>query len=112
MATITKRSGRWRAQVRRIGHRPLSQSFASRAEAAVWGRDTEAKMDKGQSVDPGRRIAFAEVLRAYRSHVTHSKSMSRSKAQALDKIEKLLGAYRLVELKTPVMVAYCETREK
>jgi integrase len=112
MATITKRNGRWRAQVRRIGHRPLSQSFASKAEAAVWGRDTEAKMDKGQSVDPGRRITFAGVLRAYREHVTHSKGMSRSKAQALDKIEKLLGPRRLAEIKTPVLVAFCDTRER
>jgi hypothetical protein len=112
MATITKRNGRWRAQVRRLGHRPLSQSFASKAEAAVWGRDTEAKMDKGQSADPGRRVTFAEVLTAYREHVTHSKAMSRSKAQALDKIKKLLGPRRLVELKTPALVAYCDTREK
>ena len=69
MATITKRGARWRAQVRRQGHTQLSQSFASKAEAAAWARDTEARMDKGQSVDPGRRITFAEVLAAYRKHV-------------------------------------------
>jgi hypothetical protein len=98
MATITKRGNRWRAQVRRIGRSPLSQAFASKAEASVWARETESKMDKGQSVDPGRRITFAEVLDAYRDHVMHSKGMSRS-PQALDKIGKLLGARRLGELK-------------
>jgi integrase len=113
MATIVKRGSRWRAQVRRLGHSPLSQSFATRAEAAAWARDTESKMDKGQSVDPGRRITFGAVMQAYRAHLAHSKKgMGRSKALALNKIEKLLGARRLIELKTPALVAYCETREK
>jgi integrase len=44
--------------------------------------------------------------------ITHSKGMSRSKAQALDKVEKLLGSRRLVEIKTPALVAFCDTREK
>jgi len=37
--------------------------------------------------------------------------MSQSKAQALDKIEKLLGKRRLVELKTTAFVDFCKTRE-
>jgi integrase len=69
-------------------------------------------MDKGQSVDPGRRIAFGDVMQAYRAHVASSKGMGRSKAQALDKIEKLLGARRLIELKTPALVSFAETRER
>lgn len=112
MATIAKRGNRWRAQVRRIGRSSLSQAFASKAEASVWARETESKMDKGQSVDPGRRITFAEVLDAYRDHVMQSKGMSRSKTQALDKIGKLLGARRLVELKTATLIEFCKTREQ
>jgi integrase len=112
MATIVKRGSRWRAQVRRLGHSTLSQSFASRAEAAAWARDVESKIDKGQSVDPGRRITLGEVMQAYRAHVVSSKGMGRTKAQALDKIEKLLSARRLIELKTPTLVAFAETRER
>jgi integrase len=52
-------------------------------------------------------------MQAYRAHLAHSKKgMGRSKALALNKIEKLLGARRLIELKTPTLVAFCETREK
>jgi integrase len=111
MATIVKRRDRWRAQIRRIDHRPLSKSFATKQEAAIWARDMEHKIDRGQSVDPGRRISFADVLSAYREHVAVAKGMSRSKAQALDKIEKLLGKRRLVELKTTAFVDFCRTRE-
>jgi hypothetical protein len=69
-------------------------------------------MDKGQSVDPGRRITFGDVMQAYRGHVASSKGMGRTKAQALDKIEKLLGARRLIELKTPTLVTFAEARER
>jgi integrase len=111
MATIVKRRDRWRAQIRRIDHKPLSKAFATKQEAAAWARDIEHKIDRGQSVDPGRRISFSDVIAAYREHVAVSKGMSRSKAQALDKIEKLLGKRRLVELKTTAFVDFCKTRE-
>lgn len=111
MATIVKRRDRWRAQIRRIDHKPLSKSFGTKQEAAVWVRDMEHKIDRGQSVDPGRRITFADVLIAYREHVAVSKGMSRSKTQALDKIEKLLGKRRLIELKTAAFVEFCRARE-
>jgi integrase len=110
MATLVKRGDRWRAQVRRLGEPALSKTFASRAEAAAWARDVEHKLDRGQSVDPGRRLSFADVLAAYREHIA-SKGMSRSKAQALDKIGKLIGHRRLVELKTTTFIEFCRTRE-
>ena len=83
MATIVKRGPRWRAQVRRTDHSTLSKTFAVRADAAAWARDVEAKIDKGQAVNPGRRITFAEVATAYRNQLLASKGLGRSKAQAL-----------------------------
>jgi hypothetical protein len=81
--TTWLRGPRWRAQVRRTDHSTLSKTFAVRADAAAWARDVEAKIDKGQAVDPGRRITFAEVATAYRNQLLASKGLGRSKAQAL-----------------------------
>lgn len=111
MATIVKRGPRWRAQVRRTGHSTLSKTFAARADALAWARDIEAKIDKGQAVEPGRRIMFAELMTAYRTQLLDSKGIGRSKAQALDKLMKLLGPRRLVELKTTAFLDFCKTRE-
>ena len=111
MATIVKRGPRWRAQVRRIGHNTLSKTFAARADAMAWARDIEGKIDKGQSVEPGRRITFAELMTAYREQLLASKGIGRSKAQALDKLMKLLGPRRLVELKTTAFLEFCRARE-
>src|SRR3984957_3223926 len=111
MATIVKRGPRWRAQVRRTGHSTLSKTFAARADAMAWARDIEGKIDKGQAVDPGRRITFAELMTAYREQLLASKGIGRSKAQALDKLMKLLRPRRLVELKTSAFLEFCKTRE-
>jgi integrase len=110
MATFTRRGTRWRAQVRRVGQSPVSKTFASRADAASWARDIEHKIDRGQTIDPGRKFKFSEVAAAYRQHLSH-KGMGRSKLQALDKIQKSLGHRRLIELKTPVFIDFCKTRE-
>jgi integrase len=110
MATFIKRGTRWRAQVRRIGQSALSKTFANRADAVAWARDVEHRIDKGQAVEPGRKFTFAQILSAYREHIA-SKGTSRSKAQALDKIGKLLGHRRLVELKTTTFIEFCKTRE-
>ena len=109
MATFSKRGTRWRAQVRRIGQSPLSKTFASRTEAVAWARDVEHRIDKGQAIDPGRKLTFSDLLAAYREH--GPKGMSRSKAQALDKIGKLLGQRRLIELKTTAFIDFCKERE-
>jgi integrase len=111
MATFTKRGARWRAQVRRIGESPLSKTFANRSDAAAWARDVEHKIDRGQTIDPGRKFKFSEVAAAYRENLS-SKGMGRTKSQALGKIEKLLGHRRLIELKTLTFVDFCKTREE
>lgn len=111
MATFSKRGDRWRAQVRRTGQPSLSKSFKTKAEATTWAREAEHKIDRGQSIDPGRRITFGELLTAYREHVGRSKGMSRSKEQALTKLEKLLGKRRLIELKTAGFLDFCKARE-
>src|SRR5205823_1343642 len=89
---------------------PLSKTFANRADAVAWARDVEHKIDRGQTIEPGRKVTFAELLAAYREHVA-AKGMSRSKAQALDKIGKLLGQRRLIELKTMAFIDFCKARE-
>jgi hypothetical protein len=110
MATILKRGDRWRVHVRRFGHDPISKTFASRTDGAAWAREIETKIDRGQAVDPGRKTTFKEVLVAYRENLS-TKGISRSKAQALQKIEKLLGVRRLVEFKATTFIDFCKTRE-
>jgi integrase len=111
VATLTKRGSRWRAQVRRPGHKSLSKSFPTRKAAEVWARDVEAQLDKHLSVDVGLRITFSELMRSYREDASR-KGFSPSKHRALKKIELMLGSRRLVELNTSAFRTFCKTREE
>ncbi len=117
MATIIKRGDSWRAQVRRAGNRPLSKTFQTKDAAAAWAREIEHQIDRGQTVDAGRRVTFGELVRAYREQLQtpnatgRARGIGRSKAQILDKLERQLGPRRLIELKAPTFIDFCRTRE-
>lgn len=45
MASILKVGDAWRAQVRGKGHKSMSETFPTKAQAAAWARKFEAEMD-------------------------------------------------------------------
>jgi hypothetical protein len=47
VASIRKRDGRWRAQVRKRGYKPQFGSFTQKSEAIAWARQLESEMDRG-----------------------------------------------------------------
>jgi hypothetical protein len=58
MATIDRRRGKWRAQVRRRGH-GLIKTFAVRSDAELWAREIERAID--MDIDPSaRRLSTKE----------------------------------------------------
>ena len=47
MAYFQKRSGSWRAIVKRKGFDRITQTFDTKATAEAWARQIEAEMDRG-----------------------------------------------------------------
>lgn len=64
MATISKRGGRWRAQVRRTGLKPLSATFESKARAQAWATQQEAEILAGKRGEYPKK-SFADALDKY-----------------------------------------------
>ena len=76
MATIRKRGSKWQVQIRRKGSSPVSRSFLSRKDAAEWGRQSEALVDRrGLSTDPRLLddLTFGQLLIRYRDKVVATK---------------------------------------
>ena len=48
MGTIRKRNGKYQAQVRREGVKPVSKTFLTKKDAEVWVRGIEARIDAGE----------------------------------------------------------------
>src|SRR5579885_2933669 len=73
-------NGRWQAQVRRRGIRPLAKTFETRQDALRWARHAESEMDRGMFLDrsEAERTTLAEIIERYLAEVTPLKKSARS----------------------------------
>lgn len=66
MASILKVGTKWRALVRRVGHKPICKTHSTKAAAEAWARRIEAQIDDGKPVAEERSTKgemFAEIVR-------------------------------------------------
>lgn len=73
MASITQVNGKWRALVRRKGHKAQCKTFAAKAAAEAWARKVEAEIDAGKSPAARSAVTVAEVIQAYRDLREHGR---------------------------------------
>jgi hypothetical protein len=74
VGNIRKRHGKFQAQVRREGVRPIYKTFTNRKDAIVWVRGIEARIDTGETnVAAPKAIALADLLIRYSQEVTPAK---------------------------------------
>lgn len=88
MATFTQRPGGWFAQVRRKGHKSISRTFNTKAEAERWALQIEAGMGVGTYVDNRETLntTLSECLERYRSEVTPTKKGAHRECQRISKL--------------------------
>ena len=67
MATYQKRGERWRAIIRKSGHRPVSKSFRTKAAARRWAQETEDGIESRQFSDPRdiENITIGDLIDRY-----------------------------------------------
>lgn len=86
MAYFEKRSGGWRAQIRRVGADTISKSgFRTKAEAAEWAAQIEADIIAGRrGAIPNK--TFGDLVQRYIEEVTPTKRSARHEAIRLNRI--------------------------
>ena len=88
MGTIRKRNGKFQAQVRREGVKPISKTFHTKKDAEVWVRGIEARIDTGEvNVAMPKLFALRDLLIRYADEITPYK---KGKQQELRRISRLL----------------------
>ncbi|OJY18657.1 site-specific integrase [Pandoraea sp. 64-18] len=111
MATIRKLGAKWQCQVRKKGHPPRTQSFSTRADAAQWGRELEAQIDRGQFLPPPvHGEILATLLDRYCAEVSPTKRSGKSDLGRARTIKQTLGAYSLPALSPAVLAEYRNMR--
>lgn len=76
MATLRKRNGKWQAQVRIHGAKPISRTFYHKQDAERWGRETEIEVQRGSFRNDAAvlgAIKLSELIIRYRDTVSPRK---------------------------------------
>jgi integrase len=110
MATYQKRGDRWRAIIRKSGHRPVSKSFRTKALAKRWAQTTEDGIDSREFTDPRdiENITIGDLIDRYIEEFEPKPT----KKGSLNIIKAGLGKYHLIELQPSDIVAHCRKRRR
>lgn len=115
MASIDKRRGKWRAQVRREGHQ-LCKTFLLKADAEAWARDIERDIDK--EIDPSvRRVSkkdsFGSLIDIHIEDMEAvNRPLRRSKDAVLKRLKKELGDTPINQMTRERLIRYGRERAK
>lgn len=112
MATIRKRLTRWQVQVRKKGHRPVSKSFTSKADAQLWARQVESKIDLGTYLDvsEARKRLLADVIQDYISKVLPTRKARKSSLSRCRLLQRRLGHLSLASISSSHIAQYRDGR--
>jgi len=115
MATITKRTNGWSAQIRRKGYPSQTRTLATRADAQAWAREQEGRIDKAQAPINHRLLkatSLGDVLRRYLIEVTPLKRSAVTEALRLNKFlrEQAIAMLPLADLTPSIFSGYRDER--
>lgn len=116
MASLIKIGQRWRAQIRRKGNKPISRTFATKAEATAWARSVEADIDAGRhgKSDPAG-VTVGDMIVRYRQLREDSGREIRptsSERYMLDQLEAGFGELLAERLAVSDVVEWAQGRRR
>ena len=114
MASVTLVNGKWRALVRRVGHKSKCKTFVVKAQADRWARQVEAEMDAGVTSSPGPTVTVAEVIKAYEKLREASRPVADTSTEhyQLKTLTAGLGHHRVVAMTPQHLVDFAAQRKE
>ena len=109
MATYQKRGNKWRAIVRKTGHRAVSKTFSTKTIARRWATEQERDIESAAFVDPKKlqSVTVGYLIDRFLEEF----EPKRTKRGSLKILKKGLGRYHLTDLKPVDIVAHCKRRK-
>lgn len=111
VASIQRVGNKFRAQVRRKGHRALCRTFKSEREAIAWGRRTEADLEAGRPVSHGTTVGQAiEAFREIRDRGPRPIAPASNEEYMLRHLADGLGSVPVDSLNPKRLAEWCRLR--
>lgn len=115
MGTISTNADRkgavtYRVQIRRKGHKLISQTFHKKTLARIWMETTEMQLREGSYREDDQN--FKALLDKYITVIGKIKPLGKTKATVVNNLRYELGSYKLCELTSDVLLAYAQRRRE
>jgi integrase len=115
MASIYKRNGKWRVEIRKKGSKGIHKSFIVKDDAIRFARDTEVKIEQGlyQDLTLAKTTKLKDVLAQYRDRVSINKKGYDQERYKINKIIRSDIADKTLSQLTPlVLFEFIEQQKK
>ena len=115
MASIYKRNGKWRVEIRKIGSKGIHKSFIVKDDAVRFARETEVKVERGlyQDLILAKTTKLKDVLIQYRDRVSINKKGYEQERYKVNKIIRSDIADKTLSQLTPlVLFEFIEQQKK
>lgn len=112
MASIIQINGKWRAQIRRAGHKPMTKTHPTKTAALAWARKIEAQMDAGVTVE-GDGYPVADLIDDYRKLREAARPIldTTTEHYTLKMLARLLGEVDAHKLGVDDVLAFAQARK-
>ena len=115
MASIYKRNGKWRVEIRKKGSKGIHKSFIVKDDAVRFARETEVKIEQGlyQDTTLAKITKLKDVLAQYRDRVSVNKKGYDQERYKINKIIRSDIADKTLSQLTPlILFEYIEQQKK
>jgi integrase len=115
MASIYKRNGKWRVEIRKIGSKGIHKSFIVKDDAIRFARETEVKIEQGlyQDLTLAKTTTLKDVLAQYRDRVSINKKGYDQERYKINKIIRSdIADKTLFQLTSIVLFEFIEQQKK
>jgi integrase len=111
VASIIEINGKWRAQIRRKGHAPITKTHRTKTAAIAWAKQIEAQLDRGEVAGPV--VTVGDMLKSYRKlrDVARPIRDDSTEHYTLKTLERLLGSIEAAKLNTEDLVGFAQARK-
>ena len=114
MACFQKRSGAWRAIVKRKGYQTQTRTFDTKTEAEAWARQIEGEIDRGVFVSrsEAERTTLSEALSRYAREVVPSKKNTDREGRRVQAFQSRSLAHRsMASIQGKDIAAFVQRRQ-
>lgn len=114
MASVTQVNGKWRALIRRKGHKSQCKTFRTKAQADTWARQRESELDNGVVLPTLGGLTMGQVFKAYRKLRDESRPIADTANEhyMLKALERGFGDQGVATLMPQHLVSYATMRRE